>query len=154
MASNYYTGALFDILAVAALLPATYTYAACSITLFRYFMPNALIVDDEIDIWFLLSGILRKHNLKTYFVNNLAAATQRLKQDVPAILFLDNHLPDGFGLQFIRFLKKNYPTIKIVLITGYASASDQKQAMTDGADIFLSKPFNRQSIDDALVQLL
>jgi two-component system OmpR family response regulator len=117
-------------------------------------MLNALIVDDEIDIWFLLSGILRKHNLKTYFVNNLAAATQRLEQDIPAVLFLDNHLPDGFGLHFIQFVKNNYPTIQIILITGYASAADRALAFNDGADLFISKPFNRQTIDDALVQLL
>jgi two-component system OmpR family response regulator len=117
-------------------------------------MPNALIVDDEIDIWFLLSGILRKHHLKTYFVNTLAAATQRLQQDIPAVLFLDNRLPDGYGLHFIRFVKKNYPTIKIILITGYASAEDRKQAFNDGADLFISKPFSRQTIDEALVQLL
>lgn len=117
-------------------------------------MPNALIVDDEVDIWFLLSSILRKHNLKTYFVNNLAAATQRLEQDIPEILFLDNRLPDGFGIDFIRFVKKTYPTIKIVLITGYASDADHKQAMNDGANLFISKPFSRQTIDNALAQLL
>jgi two-component system, OmpR family, response regulator len=123
-------------------------------TLIHPCMPNALIVDDEVDIWFLLSGILRKHNLKTYFVNNLAAATQRLQQDIPAILFLDNHLPDGFGLHFIKFIKKTYPTIKIILITGYGSAADRTKAFNDGADLFISKPFSSQVIDDALVQLL
>ena len=53
----------------------------------KYIMPNALIIDDETDIWILLSKILRKHNFRTYFVNNLEAATRRLLEEVPAIIF-------------------------------------------------------------------
>ena len=79
-------------------------------------MANALIIDDETDIWILLSNILRKHSLRTYYVSNLEAATKRLKQEVPAIIFLDNRLPDGSGLDFIQFVKINYPETKIVLI--------------------------------------
>ncbi|GAC1597058.1 MAG: hypothetical protein NVS3B8_09960 [Chitinophagaceae bacterium] len=81
-------------------------------------MADALIIDDETDIWVLLSNILRKHNLKTYYVNNLEAATKRLALEVPAIIFLDNHLPDGFGLDFIQFIKNHYPATKRVMRTG------------------------------------
>jgi two-component system, OmpR family, response regulator len=117
-------------------------------------MPNALIIDDETDIWILLSNILRKHNLKTYYVNNLEAATKRLVQEVPAIIFLDNHLPDGFGLDFIRFIKSNYPQTKIVMITGYDLAEDRKRALSEGADLFISKPFTSDTINDTIKKLL
>ena len=70
---------------------------------------KALIVDDEVDICFLLSGILRQKQLKPSFVNNLAGAKAALQQEIPSILFLDNHLPDGLGLDFIPFVKSNYP---------------------------------------------
>jgi two-component system OmpR family response regulator len=117
-------------------------------------MPNALIIDDETDIWILLSNILRKHSLKTYYVNNLEAATKRLAQDVPAIIFLDKHLPDGFGLDFIQFIKSNYPQTKIVMITGYDLPDDRHRAMSEGADIFIGKPFTNSTINDVVKKLL
>ncbi|MEP7278781.1 MAG: response regulator [Bacteroidota bacterium] len=117
-------------------------------------MANALIIDDETDIWLLLSKILRKHNLKTYYVNSLEAATKRLAQEVPAIIFLDNHLPDGFGLDFIQFIKNNYAGVKIVMITGYDRQSDRHRAMNEGADLFISKPFTSATIHETIKQLL
>ena len=117
-------------------------------------MPNALIIDDETDIWMLLSRILRKHNFSTYFVNNLEAATKRLQQEVPAIIYLDNHLPDGLGLDFIQFLKTKYPQTKIVMITGHSSQADRNKAFNQGADMFLSKPFSSEAIRDTITSLL
>jgi len=117
-------------------------------------MPNALIIDDETDIWILLSKILRKHNLTTYYVNNLEAATKRLEQEVPAIIFLDNHLPDGFGIDFIQFIKNNYAAVKIVMISGYALDTDRSRALNEGADLFISKPFSNEIINDTIKKLL
>jgi len=117
-------------------------------------MANALIIDDETDIWVLLSRILRKHNLKTYYVNNLEAATRRLEQEVPAIVFLDNHLPDGFGLDFIQFIKTNYGQVKIVMITGHDIQNGREKALSNGADLFISKPFSSATIHDTIEKLL
>jgi two-component system, OmpR family, response regulator len=117
-------------------------------------MPNALIIDDETDIWVLLSSILRKHNMKTYYVNNLEAATKRLGLETPAIIFLDNHLPDGFGLDFIQFVKANYPQTKIVMITGFDLDADRKRALAEGADFFITKPFTSATIHDTISKLL
>ena len=117
-------------------------------------MANALIIDDETDIWILLSKILRKHNLRTYYVNNLESATKRLEQETPVIIFLDNHLPDGFGLDFIQYVKSNYSTVKIVMITGYDLQSDRNRALNEGADLFISKPFTSETINDSIRQLL
>jgi two-component system, OmpR family, response regulator len=115
---------------------------------------KALIVDDEVDICFLLSGILRQKDVKPSFVNNLSAARQSLQEDTPAILFLDNHLPDGFGLDFIKFVKVNYPIVKIVMITAHDGLAERKKAQAEGADLFISKPFTRDVIDYAIKKLL
>ena len=117
-------------------------------------MPDALIIDDETDIWVLLSNILRKHKLRTYYVNNLEAATKRLAQEVPAIIFLDNHLPDGLGLDFIQFIKKHYPQTKIVMITAHNLQADRNRALNEGADLFICKPFSSDTINDSIKRLL
>jgi len=109
-------------------------------------MANALIIDDESDICFLLSSILKNKGFKTDFVNSLAEATTALKKDKPSIVFLDNHLPDGMGIDFIGYIKQNNPESKIVMITAYDNNPDRIKALDSGADYFLGKPFTRDSI--------
>lgn len=117
-------------------------------------MLNALIIDDEIDIWFLLSSMLRKHKLTTTFVNNLHRATEKLAENSPSVIFLDNRLPDGLGIDFISFIKKQNPVSKIVLITGHDSDEDRNKALKNGADVFITKPFSGRMIDEALSKLM
>ncbi|MFT3936663.1 MAG: response regulator [Chitinophagaceae bacterium] len=115
---------------------------------------KALIVDDEADICYLLSGFLRQKQLKPSFVNNIAAAKTALQKDTPSILFLDNHLPDGLGLDFLTYVKNNYPEIKVVMITAHDGLPERKKAQADGVDLFISKPFSREIIEYAIEKLL
>jgi len=114
---------------------------------------KVLIVDDELDICYLLSGMLKQRNFLTGFVNTLSDAEIALQNDPPAILFLDNHLPDGFGLDFIPFVKKNYPEVKVIMITAHDGAVERRQAYEGGVDLFVAKPLNRKMINDAIDKL-
>ncbi|MEP6846560.1 MAG: response regulator [Panacibacter sp.] len=114
---------------------------------------QALIVDDEIDICYLLGGILRKKSFLSKHVNTISDAAIMLKKDMPSIVFLDNHLPDGLGIDFIEYIKKNHPTTKIVIITALDSSSDRIKAYEKGADYFISKPFNREIIYNVVDKL-
>jgi two-component system, OmpR family, response regulator len=114
---------------------------------------KVLIVDDELDICYLLSGMLKQRNFRPGFVNSLSDAVIALQTDTPTILFLDNHLPDGFGLDFIPYVKKNYPDIKVIMITAHDSAAERNTAYRGGVDLFIAKPLNRKLIDDAIDKL-
>ena len=82
-------------------------------------MVKALIIDDEIDICYLLSGILRNKNIQSNYVNSIAEARLALQLNSPQIIFLDNHLPDGMGVNFINDIKKSNPATKVVMIKCY-----------------------------------
>jgi two-component system, OmpR family, response regulator len=114
---------------------------------------KVLIVDDELDICYLLSGILRQRNFRTGFVNSLADAVNALRTEPPSLLVLDNHLPDGFGLDFVPFVKQNYPGVKVIMITAHDGSLERKQAYDGGADLFIPKPLNRKMINDAIDKL-
>jgi two-component system OmpR family response regulator len=114
---------------------------------------KVLIVDDELDICYLLSGILKQKNFKTAFVNNLSDAEIALRNEVPDVLFLDNHLPDGLGLDFVSFVKRKYPDTKIVMITAHDGPEERKRAEEEGADLFIAKPFTRNLITAAIDRL-
>lgn len=115
---------------------------------------EALIVEDEIDICFLLTGILRKKNLQTAFVNTLHDAEAKLTAERPYILFLDNNLPDGLGVDFIRYVKNNNPLTKIIMITANDTVVDKDKALKAGADFFIGKPFTRDIINKTIDSLM
>lgn len=115
---------------------------------------KVLIVDDEVDICNLLSWILKQKNLAPSYVNTLSDAEVALEKDTPYILFLDNYLPDGFGVEFIQFVKENYPATKIIMITAHDSFSEKQKALNRGADFFISKPFTKALINETIDNLL
>ncbi|MDB5275516.1 MAG: response regulator [Ferruginibacter sp.] len=114
---------------------------------------KTLIIDDEIDICYLLSGILKQKGCLTNYVNNLADAVVALRNVAPAVVFLDNHLPDGFGADFAAAIKKDYPGTKIIMITAYDTIEDRQQAIRNGVDLFIPKPFSKDAILNALASV-
>lgn len=111
---------------------------------------KVLIIDDELDVCYLLSGILTRKKLNTSYVNTLGDAEVAMRNDVPDLIFLDNHLPDGYGLDFISYIKKKLPLTKIIMITAHDSAEERNRAYREGVDLFLSKPFSRELIYETL----
>lgn len=108
---------------------------------------TALIIDDEIDVCYLLGSLLRNNNIQTNYANTIGEAKLALEKHCPEIIFLDNHLPDGMGFDFISYIKKNYSSCKLILITAYATLADKRKALSEGADMFISKPFSRDVIN-------
>ena len=111
---------------------------------------TALIIDDEYDICFLLSRILRANKLDVQFVNSIAEGKSSLLKHKPNVLFLDNHLPDGYGIDFISFVKEQYPATKIIMISAHDTNEDKHRAMQQGADVFIAKPFSAAQIKMAI----
>ncbi|MFI5193781.1 MAG: response regulator [Chitinophagales bacterium] len=115
---------------------------------------DVLVVDDEQDICFLLENILRKRNLMPDCAYNLADASLWIEKRQPYLIFLDNSLPDGRGIDFIPYLKIHCPHSKIVVVTANDSLSDQYDAYSHGADDFLSKPLSLERINKTLDKMM
>ncbi len=112
---------------------------------------KALIIDDETDIRYLLSGILRQKKIQSIFAGSLSEADKILNEGPPPqFIFLDNYLPDGLGLNYISKLKINFPGSKIVMITAHDNVSDRQKAKNEGVDFFIGKPFSRELIYKAI----
>ena len=111
---------------------------------------NVMIVEDEKDLCHLLEIILKKQNLSTACANSIAEAKQTINSLEPSVLFVDNHLPDGSGTDFIGQVRLLYPDTKIIMITAYDGSTDVEKAFTNGADYFISKPFSSSTIKNLL----
>jgi two-component system, OmpR family, response regulator len=114
---------------------------------------KVLIIEDEGDMCLLLNILLAGKEMELDHVKNLSAAEEYLQQQQPSVVLLDNKLPDGLGVDFIRFLKKNYPSIKIIMISGF-NGTVKEAALENGADIFLEKPFTRDQLYQSVKKLL
>jgi DNA-binding response OmpR family regulator len=112
-----------------------------------------LIIEDEGEMCLVLNILLSDENFELEHVQTLAAAGDYLQTHQPSLIILDNKLPDGYGVDFIGFLKKHYPSIKIIMITGY-DPSAEDVALENGADIFLEKPFTKQKLFEAIKTLM
>ncbi len=112
-----------------------------------------LIIEDEGDMCLLLNILLKGEDLDLDHVQNLSDAANYLEKQQPEVVILDNKLPDGFGVDFISYLKQRYPAIKIIMISGYDGAA-KDVAMENGADVYLEKPFTRNQLFDSVTGLL
>ena len=126
-------------------------------------MPNAtltktkqakklLVVEDQGEMCLVLGLILSDREFQLDYVNNLLDADEYLQKNKPSVIILDNQLPDGFGVDFITYVKKKYPAIKIIMISGFSTARDI--ALENGADVFLEKPFSMDNVNDAIDKVL
>ena len=111
-----------------------------------------LVVEDEGQIGLVLNMILSDRDFDLDYVNNLLDAQEYLEKNTPSVVILDNKLPDGFGVDFISYIKKKYPSIKIIMISGFSTARDV--ALENGADMFLEKPFSMEKVNEAIDTVL
>jgi two-component system OmpR family response regulator len=107
---------------------------------------KVLIVDDEPDISFFLSRALQKNNYDAAIAKDLKTAEMLIESILPSIVLLDNHLPDGYGIDFTAKIKFKYPALKIVMITAHDSPQDRLKAIKNGVDFFIAKPFEIEKI--------
>jgi two-component system, OmpR family, response regulator len=113
---------------------------------------KALVIEDDGEMGLLLNLLLDEDVLELNYVKDILSAREYLQHELPAIIILDNKLPDGFGVDFISYIKKKYPPVKIIMISGFSSVRDV--ALENGADIFLEKPFSKRQFYQSIHKLL
>jgi len=111
-----------------------------------------LVVEDQGEMCLILDLILSERKFEPDYVNNLLDADEYLQKNMPSVIFLDNKLPDGYGVDFISYVKNKYPLIKIIMISGFGTARDV--AMENGADVFLEKPCSLDNVNQAIDKVL
>lgn len=106
-----------------------------------------LIIDDERDLCHLLEIVLLRESFEVDCVYNLSDAGQKLLLH-PMIIFLDNNLPDGSGLDYFHEHHKDFVQSAVILITADGHPSIKLRALDEGIDMFMEKPFSVKEIKE------
>ncbi len=105
---------------------------------------HILIVDDEPDIRELLEITLTRMGNVTLTAANLEQAYELLKQHTFELCLTDMRLPDGNGIELVRYINQNYPETPVAMITAHGNMESAIEALKAGAFDFVSKPVDLQ----------
>lgn len=112
--------------------------------------PSILIVDDELPILKTLSGILSDEGFEVATAQTGYDALKSIGQNYPDLVLLDIWMPGMDGIETLKEIRKDYPYLPVVLITGHGSVEAAVQAVKLGAYDFIEKPL---SIDKVVVTI-
>ncbi len=101
---------------------------------------NALIIDDEPDIRELLELTLGRMGIETRSAASLDEARQRFQAQRFDLCLTDMRLPDGDGIDLVRWIQQHHPDTPVAVITAYGNMELAIEALKAGAYDFVSKP--------------
>jgi len=105
-----------------------------------------LIVDDDIAVQTSISLLLKQAGISSVCSANPAEGIKVIERHRPAAILLDlnfgNDTSGREGLDFLTIIKKELPTVPVILITAWASIALAVEGMKKGAFDFVSKPWD------------
>ncbi len=113
-----------------------------------------LVVEDDADQLRLVSGILRARSFLVDEAAGFAAAVAALQRAPVDLVLSDWKLPDGDGMALLEHVKETYKSTAFVMVTAYGTIAQAVDAVRRGADDYLAKPFERQSLLLAIDKVL
>ncbi len=117
-------------------------------------MPNILIVDDEADMRFAARMLLERSGHTVAEADNGEAALAKIDENAFDLVLLDMRLPGMDGVQILQKIREKKPELPVIMVTGYGNVELAEQALQQGADHYLSKPFHNKELIDVITKTL
>ena len=117
-------------------------------------MIKFLIVDDEPDVVDSVSELFTLRNYNVITATSGTKALELVKKENPNIIILDIRMPDINGIDVLKEVKKNYPKIRVNMLTGVEDESTKNMAIGLGASGYLTKPYSYSELLDMSRKLI
>ncbi|KMY67644.1 chemotaxis protein CheY [Desulfocarbo indianensis] len=111
---------------------------------------KVLLVDDEADYLQTLSKRLSMRKLEVYSATSGQEALAELDKHSVDVVVLDVRMPGMDGLEAIKEIKKRFPMLEVIMLTGHADIECSIEGMGCGAFDYLLKPV---AIDELLYKI-
>jgi CheY-like chemotaxis protein len=105
-----------------------------------------LVVDDESYLRELIRETLRTRQYDATTASNGAEALDLLSRGKYDIVVTDVVMPGMEGLELVKQIRRLYPQIRILVLTGYPRSADIGDFLAEGVDDFLPKPFRANDL--------
>ena len=117
---------------------------------------QVLIADDEPHISRALSFVLERGGFSVHVAGNGEEALRMIRKERPRIVFLDIVMPKMGGVDLCREVK-NDPELRgtcIIILTARGQEVDRRDAMSAGADAYLTKPFSPREVLEQVMTII
>lgn len=115
---------------------------------------RVLVVDDEVVICNSIRKILSQKDYDVDYATNADDAVGLLSKQRYGLVLLDLRLPNVSGMELLKRIRSEWPDVKAVVVTGYASLESAVEATRLGATNYIAKPFTpdelRKTVDVAM----
>jgi DNA-binding NtrC family response regulator len=110
-----------------------------------------LIVDDDEDMSMLLEEYIKDDKNEYCFMgsDSYDSAIEMISAFMPDIVITDVVMPGNKnGIDLLKYIKANYPNMKVSVISGFMSDSVRQEAILNGASHVIEKPFREDEIKE------
>jgi len=115
---------------------------------------RALLIDDEEELVSTIVERLGYRGVEAEFALTGGRALDMLRKQTYDVVVLDLKLPGMSGLEVLRNIKKEHPSIPVLLITGHGSPMNQLEEKPEEAFDFLAKPIDLESLIEKMEEAI
>ena len=109
-------------------------------------MPSILILEDDITFSLMLKTWLGRKGFEVNSVSSVLDAKNRIEDVSFDLILSDLRLPDGDGIDLLKWIKENNISIPLIMMTSYAEIQTAVQAIKLGASDYIAKPLNPEEL--------
>ena len=103
---------------------------------------TVFILEDDTSICGLIKVALEMNGLEFKAFSTLKSFLDALNNEQPDVALLDIMLPDGSGLDALRFIKEKFPAVSCIMLSALSKEEDKVNGLNMGADDYIAKPFS------------
>lgn len=107
---------------------------------------KVLLVDDEEAFVNTLAQRLKMRELNVNTVYDGEQALAKVKSEEPDVMVLDLKMPGLHGMDVLREIRKAYPNMQVIILTGHGTEKDEEEARRLGGFDFLRKPADIETL--------
>jgi len=113
-------------------------------------MNKVLVVDDEINMLFILEAMLKQEGYDVVTAPDGIAAFDLLKAEDVAVVVTDLKMPRLDGLGLLNRIEKQFPSLPVIMITAHGTVATAVEAIKQGAFDYITKPFDQEDLKNVV----